>query len=497
MAIADAVDFDADPELPAALLLPSDFEATLRAVIDQQPIFAFHGLDGLGMRAACLALARAAGRSFLSIDLAQRSDAVAQRILFEYGLRDARMLGAVPFVSGWDQVAKQPLPLIDMLNTVCQYPGPIVVASQMPWHLSDVERDRPVAWQSFPAPEYRSRVKIWQHFLATSNAPVPLDLSHLAGQFQLTAGQIRDAIASACDYAVVEGREVNERDLFAAARSHSSPNLAGLARKIIARYGWDDLVLPADQRALLAEMISTVRSRPRVLDEWGLGHKLVSSRGITALFSGPPGTGKTMAAEIISTELGLDLYKIDLSTVVSKYIGETEKNLEKIFTEAQSSNSILFFDEADSLFGKRSEVKDSHDRYANLEISYLLQRMESYDGITVLATNLRANLDEAFTRRLQFVIDFPFPESPDRLAIWQTLFPSQLPQAANLAFEELAARFELSGGSIRNVIVGAAYLAAADGGQVTMKHLLHGTRRELQKMGRLVQDLDLLEAAKS
>jgi SpoVK/Ycf46/Vps4 family AAA+-type ATPase len=264
-----------------------------------------------------------------------------------------------------------------------------------------------------------------------------------------------------------------------------------LARKIKPRYGWADIVLPKDQLALLLEIVATVRGRPRVLDDWGLGRKLVSSRGVTALFSGPPGTGKTMAAEIIANELGLDLYKIDLSTVVSKYIGETEKNLERIFLEAERSNAILFFDEADALFGKRSEVRDSHDRYANIEISYLLQRMEMYDGVTVLATNLGANLDEAFTRRLQFAVDFPFPEEEDRLRIWRTLFPPDVPRQPDLDFELLAQRFRLAGGNIRNILVSAAYLAAADGHRVTMEYLLHGTRRELQKMGRLVGEEDL------
>jgi SpoVK/Ycf46/Vps4 family AAA+-type ATPase len=193
-----------------------------------------------------------------------------------------------------------------------------------------------------------------------------------------------------------------------------------------------------------------------------------------------------MAAEVIAAELGLDLYKIDLSSVVSKYIGETEKNLERIFNEAESSNAILFFDEADALFGKRSEVRDAHDRYANIEISYLLQRMEAYDGVTILATNLGANLDEAFTRRLQFAIDFPFPDEADRLRIWQTLFPADVPTRSELDLALLARRFELAGGNIRNILVSAAYLAAADGGSMTMEHLLHGTRRELQKMGRLL-----------
>jgi SpoVK/Ycf46/Vps4 family AAA+-type ATPase len=253
----------------------------------------------------------------------------------------------------------------------------------------------------------------------------------------------------------------------------------------------DDIVLPPDQLMLLHEVVDTVRERPLVLRDWGVGRKLASSEGVTMLFSGEPGTGKTMAAEVMAAELGLDLYKIDLSTVVSKYIGETEKNLEKIFGEAQSSNSILFFDEADAIFGKRSEVKDAHDRYANLEISYLLQRMEMYDGVTILATNLRANLDEAFTRRLQFAVDFAFPDEEYRLRIWRTLMPEDVPREPDLDLALLARRFRLAGGNIRNILVGAAYLAAADGRRLGMRHLLHGTRRELQKMGRLVNEADL------
>ncbi|MFQ5628537.1 MAG: ATP-binding protein [bacterium] len=307
----------------------------------------------------------------------------------------------------------------------------------------------------------------------------------------LTTEQIRDAVASAHDLAAQRGEPLAGEDLFQAARDHSNPHLGTQARKIIPRYDWNDIVLPHDQRTILREIVNTVRGRPKVLEEWGVGRKLASSSGVTVLFAGEPGTGKTMAAEVIARELGLDLYKIDLSGVVSKYIGETEKNLERIFSEAQSSNAILFFDEADAIFGKRSEVKDAHDRYANIETSYLLQRMEAYDGVTVLATNLRANIDDAFTRRLHFAVDFPFPEEADRIQIWETLFPPEIPRAADLDLALMAKRFKLAGGNIRNVIVSAAFLAASDGGVVTMKHMLHGARRELQKMGRLVNEQDL------
>ena len=318
-----------------------------------------------------------------------------------------------------------------------------------------------------------------------------LDLTLLAGQFLLTATQIRDAVASARDAAAQRNEPLAPADLFAAARAHSSPALGSLARKIEPRYTWSDIVLPDDQMAMLREIIATVRGRPIVLETWGVGQKLASSSGVTVLFSGPPGTGKTMAAEVVAAELSLDLYKIDLSTVVNKYIGETEKNLGRIFDEASNSNAILFFDEADAIFGKRSEVKDAHDRYANIEISYLLQRMEDYDGVTVLATNLRANMDDAFKRRLQFAVDFPFPDEAYRLRIWQALFPISVPRADDLDLTLLARRFKLAGGNIRNIIISAAYLAATNGGKISMDHLLHGARRELQKMGRLINEKDL------
>jgi SpoVK/Ycf46/Vps4 family AAA+-type ATPase len=263
-----------------------------------------------------------------------------------------------------------------------------------------------------------------------------------------------------------------------------------LARKLSQRYTWDDLVLPDDQVTRLRELVQMVRGRAQVLDAWGLGEKLASSYGITALFAGSPGTGKTMAAEVLARDLGLDVYKIDLSGLVSKYIGETEKNLERVFSEAESSNAILFFDEADAVFGKRSEVKDAHDRYANIETSYLLQRMEAYDGVTILATNLRSNLDEAFTRRLDVIVDFPFPDAAQRANIWKALFPSGAPRGEDVDLELMARRFKVAGGSIRNILVAAAYLAAANDSSLDMSHLLHATRREMQKLGRLTDERD-------
>ena len=245
-------------------------------------------------------------------------------------------------------------------------------------------------------------------------------------------------------------------------------------------------MLPTDSKAQLKEIGSYFSNMSLVYEEWGFQSKTSLGKGLNALFVGQSGTGKTMAADIISGELGLDLYKIDLSGIVSKYIGETEKNLDRIFQEARDSNTILFFDEADALFGKRSEVKDSHDRYANIEISYLLQKMEEYQGIVILATNFRKNMDDAFVRRMHFVVEFPFPEEDDRLEIWRRVFPEKAPLDDSFDIGFLARQFKIAGGNIKNVAVTSAFLAAQESNTIEMKHAVLATKREYQKMGKLM-----------
>ncbi len=472
----------------AGALLPPEVQPLVESELSGQICVAFWGPDGMAQRAAAEQLASRAQRPLLTIDVSGVAGEEGSGIrMARIALRDARLTHAIPFFTGWDACLDKGHVPTSLLLELFAFPDPVLIGSQSAWRPEGVERTTPFVAVEFGVPSFQRRQELWKHFLGETYADSQLDLAALSGQFQLTAGQIRDAVATAWDQAAQRGQSIELPDLYAAARLHSNAHLIGLARKIAPRYAWQDIVLPPDQLELLHEIIATVRTRAQVLVEWGVGEKLVSSSGVTVLFAGPPGTGKTMAAEVIAGELGLDLYKVDLSTIVSKYIGETEKNLERIFSEAESSNAILFFDEADALFGKRSEVRDSHDRYANIEISYLLQRMEAYEGVTILATNLRSNLDEAFTRRLQFAVDFPFPDETDRLRIWQALFPPEVPRE-ELDLALMAHRYKLAGGNIRNILVSAAYLAAADGGRVTMSHLLHSTRRELQKMGRLVGD---------
>lgn len=448
------------------------------------PLFLFHGPQGTGRQEAAHLLAFMNGQPLLTVDLAllavQAGDIFAK---IESVLRDGRLYNSTVCLTGWEIIATDESQAERIFTRLLDFSHTLMIVAEKVWRPRQHFQRRPVHSLQFKPPDYNGRLCIWQSHL--QEYP-DLNPSHLAAHFRFTAAQIEDVIAAACNQAEGRGTTVSTDNLLAAARLYSNQKLAQTARKIEPRYTWGDIVLPADTLAQLNEMVSMLQYRPYVLNAWGFGRKLAYGRGVCALFAGESGTGKTMAADIMAGALGLDLYKIDLSALVSKYIGETEKNLEHIFTEAATSNAILFFDEADAVFGKRSEVKDSHDRYANMGISYLLQRIEDYDGVVILATNLRANLDDAFTRRLSFIISFPFPDVADRARIWAVNCPAELPLAEDVDFVDLAARFPLSGGHIRNVIRAAAFLAAAQDSKVAMPHLLHAMRREYQKMGRLI-----------
>jgi hypothetical protein len=301
----------------------------------------------------------------------------------------------------------------------------------------------------------------------------------LVGQFSLSLAVIR-RIAQEVLAAPMEDDQELHRRLWEASLAGSRPRLDALAQRLEPRATWDDIVLPPAQTALLRQIAAQVAERSRVYGEWGFAEKRNRGLGINALFSGDSGTGKTMAAEVIANELRLSLYRIDLSAVVSKYIGETEKNLRRLFDAAEDGGAILFFDEADALFGKRSEVKDSHDRYANIEINYLLQRIESYRGLAILATNLRSALDTAFLRRLRFIVDFPLQGRAERKEIWKRVFPRATP-TAGLDFDRLA-RLNLKGGDINNVAINAAFLAARAGTPVNMPLVLAAARAEFEKL---------------
>ncbi|MFB8032843.1 AAA family ATPase [Streptomyces sp. NPDC056004] len=337
----------------------------------------------------------------------------------------------------------------------------------------------------------------WRQALAEAGTCVGLpagsgsadeELIEATASYRLDSEQVRKAAAVASRLAVLEDRPVDVRDLRTAVRAQNGAGLERLARRIEPAVGWDDLVLPAATRRELSELALRARHREQVLGQWRMRPGGGRGRGIIALFAGESGTGKTMSAEVVASELGMELYVVDLSTVVDKYVGETEKNLERIFVEASDVNGVLLFDEADAIFGKRSQVKDAHDRHANVESAYLLQRMESFDGIAVLTTNLRGNLDEAFTRRLDVIAEFPMPDARQRLALWDRCLGTALPRETGLDLEFCAGRFELAGGSIRACAVTAAYLAAESGSPLGMEQIVSAVIQEYRKLGRLVRE---------
>jgi len=336
-----------------------------------------------------------------------------------------------------------------------------------------------------PSSGPEGRLRVWEQALEGMGPPTEV-LKEVADQFLLPAERVVAAVQSARLEALAKAETVGVDHLRSGARSQNGAGLERLARRLHPRVSWSDLVLPASTMSALRDLASRARRRTVVIDEWGMRPGGGRGRGVSVLFAGESGTGKTMSAEVVAGELGLDLYTVNLATVVDKYVGETEKNLERIFVEADGVNAVLLFDEADAIFGKRSEVKDANDRYANIEVAYLLQRMETFDGIAILSTNLKANIDEAFARRLDLVVDFPPPDVPLRRALWERCLAGGVPLAGDLDLDFCARAFELSGGGIRNAAIAAAYLAAESGRPVGMAELVRAIAQEYRKLGRLV-----------
>ncbi|MBU7587419.1 MAG: ATP-binding protein [Nostoc sp. TH1S01] len=360
---------------------------------------------------------------------------------------------------------------------------------------------KPIIAIDVPKPTTAEQRTIWQNALGevatTLNGHVDILVSH----FSLSAATIQTICTEATGKSKLKTQNNTQTSdfrlqtsdfstlLWDTCRSQARSRLDELAQPIESNVTWDDLVLPEAQRQVLRDIAAHVRQRAKVYEQWGFGNKGGRGLGISALFAGASGTGKTMAAEVIANELRLDLYRIDLSQVVSKYIGETEKNLRRVFDAAEAGGAILLFDEADALFGKRSEVKDSHDRHANIEVGYLLQRMESYRGLAILTTNLKASLDQAFLRRIRFIVQFPFPDVNQRSEIWQRIFPQQTP-TQDLDFSKLA-KLNVSGGNIRNIALNAAFLAADTGEAVEMKYILQAAKSEYAKLERQLTDAEV------
>jgi AAA+ superfamily predicted ATPase len=480
------------------LVLPPALANQLRRAVtdDDSFILALQGGYGSGRGAIAEALCAELDVPLLTVDLDRLRES---ELLPEEGTRritrEAQLQGAAILWQGMSRLLADQEPSSwrpAALAAMDAFPGRSFLPLEQSWEARGALRRARYLRVALPSPTYSERERLWQLRL-NGDSPDEETLQALASTFRLSGGQIRDAVAMARSLKSWSGEALQPQHLYAACRSQSSGKLDSLAHKIKATYDWDDIVLPTDHIGQLREICAQVRHRRTVLESWGFDRHLAMGKGLNVLFSGQSGTGKTMAAEIIATDLGLELYKVDLSTLVSKYIGETEKNLDRIFTAAREANAILFFDEADSIFGKRSEVKDAHDRYANIEVGYLLQKMEEYDGIVILATNLRKNIDDAFVRRLHMTIDFPFPEEEDRLRIWRKVFPPEAPLGESVDLTFLAQQFKVAGGNIRNIALLSAFLAAEDGQTIDMIHLMRALKREYQKLGKLVTRTDFGE----
>lgn len=471
---------------------------------NQSIVFYVYGPYGTGKKSVGEAVCQELNSYVLYVDV--------KRILEDHGLdfkdimsrivRETVLRNACVFFENADLLFEEGKAgrLNDFITVINQWNGLFFMGGKQAWEPADVFEHKRFFSLKFDLPSMGDRCKIWQRLLDDGDRDASLDVDALSSAFAFSGGRIRDALNSARNLALkrpVGPATISSTDLYEACRLQSNQKLSALSRKLQPIYSWDDIVLPRDRFDQLKEITHHVRYRSLVYGTWGFGKKLSYGKGLHVLFAGPSGTGKTMAAEIMAQDLGLDIYKIDLARIVSKYIGETEKNLSHIFDEAETSHAILFFDEADAIFGKRSEIHDSHDRYANIETSYLLQKMEEYEGMTILSTNFRRNMDEAFVRRIQFAVEFPFPDAVHRKRIWEKIWPTDMPMEEGIDFNLLARRFEMTGGNIRNISLHAAFIAAADGHKVTMPHLVKATQREYQKMGKLMMGhefADLLKA---
>lgn len=468
-----------------------DIQQKMRHIVDtysgQTLIFCLIGTTGSGKTLHSKILAKFAGKSMLQVDSSTlpliRSE--CHQAILDLFL-DATLTNSILV---FDRIEKLQTPSLVWLQSLFeQFQGIICLHSEQP--ITFQQTFSPIQFFSYhiDIPDIDNRASLWKYFASTRLPIEPSQALELANKFQFSPGQIEMAIQLAEQSKIQENMMESKRDIsliHAAAYRVIHHGLDEKANKLKISWSWDDLILPSDVLQLLQQACYRINNRYTVMQNWGFSRLLPYGRGVSMLFTGPPGTGKTMAASVMAKQLQSELYRVDLTRIVSKYIGETEKNLAEVFDRAKLSGAILFFDEADALFGKRSEVKDSHDKYANMETSYLLQKMEEYDGLTILATNFSQNLDEAFIRRIQYIVKFPFPHVEQREQLWRSVIPKQMP-CTELDYSFLAKTFELSGGPIKNIVLTAAYLAASEDGVVTMRHMIEAAIQEYKKTGKLL-----------
>lgn len=474
--------------------------------------FFLRGSYGSGRSTAAASICSASGVPLLSVDSEKASKSqLGWKQAVDLTFREAGLLNAALYWSKCDSLVAQDETTNHwsyLMHAAENFPGLCFVAAETTWDPAGRFRGKPFLRLEFPAPNYDLRRRLWEcHLPQPSRFADPgIDCEALgealANSFQITEGQVLDVLGSAWSQAIhrdPESPRLTPEDLYEGCRRQSSRHLGTFAKRIEPRteLTFEDLILPAISKRQLEDLRNRMRHQNRVYSGLGFERRLSLGKGLITLFAGSSGTGKTMAAELLAREQGVDLYKVDLSAVVSKYVGETEKNLKQVFNEAEDANAIIFFDEADALFGKRGEVKDARDRWANIEVNYLLQRVEEYAGVVIMASNLRQNIDEAFVRRIHVLVEFPAPSAEARFSIWRGMFPQGVKRPKDEEIQALATRFPLVGRSIKNVVVDAAFRAIAEGSSgelaITMQHLVVATAREYQKLGKPVTKGDFGE----
>ena len=462
-----------------------------------EPITAvlIQGPQGVGKGAVAHRLARTLNRALARAPLPGLLDAsTSDRELVREAMTEARLRGALPYLGAIDTMAAQSDPPRDLrgaMDAIDRYPGTIILSTRergMP----SLPVARPFHLIQVPRPSLQVRRQAWKAGLTRLGEATKVgadEAPSLAARYVVGPGTIAEVLDEARAFANATGTPVSRVGIEEAVGRRLTLRLGAFGTLLTRRASFDEMVLPEDIIDTLRDMIAMVNQRAKILEEWGYAKHLSISRGVSALFSGEPGTGKTMAASVISGELGIDLVRIDLSSVVSKWVGETEKHLARIFDEAQHANAMLVFDEADSLFGKRTEIKSAQDRFANLEVNYVLQRMETFDGICILTSNLEASIDPAFLRRLNFRVRFPKPDVDERIELWRKLLPPETGIVDKIDFAALAERFEMTGGHIRNSIMRAAVVAAREGRRMTPRDLLVGAHLEYLEIGKVMPTL--------
>ena len=448
-----------------------------------------YGKSGIGKKELARAYSAGLGRQLLEIKAEEVLALPDMRETVEELFRESMLRGHAVLCFADVVLSEEPdehsRRLEKLLSMLQEYPDTAVVTCKrsMPPYIRT--QDMMVLQVELPDTTCEERMLLWKDALSEERWPEGLDIRTVASKYVLTPGDIRKSAEDAVQETELKGEtRVSMEQLFHSCQKQLLHKLGSDAIKITSPYQWDDLILPQDQKKLLKDACDQVAYRDQIYQEWGMKRKVAYGRGTSVIFYGPPGTGKTMGAQVMANQLNLELYKVNMASVMSRYVGDSEKRLEQIFEQGKNSQSILFFDEADVLFGKRSETKDAQDKYANASTAYLLQKVEEYEGILILATNFLQNFDNAFCRRFKFIIEFPFPDQSCRKKIWDQMFPKEMHLDEQIDTEWLAEEFKFSGSQIKNIVLAASFLAAGERKGLCMKHILTALKREQLKDGK-------------